>query len=228
MLKALFLAIATLAVAHLLAFAGFALWLHQGDRLNAERIERVRSIFATTIAADKEAAAAAAAQEAAEAQAAVIASRSLRAPTAAAERIGLISEVDDINTVTAERIRAEIDDLRRTLAAESARIEDAQRRLDDSRAAFTQERARIAEIEGAEQFRKTLERLELLKPAQARDVLQALLDVGKTDEVVGYLNAMQARTSSRVLALFDPRVAADLLERIRTRGLIAAASAPEP
>jgi vancomycin resistance protein YoaR len=228
MLKPLFLALATLAIAHMLAFAGFALWLYRGDRLNAERVERVREVFSTTIAAERAGADRAAAEAQAEQEAQAIAARSLRAPTAAATRIGLISEVDDINTVTAERIRAEIDDLRKTLGAESARIQAQQESLQADRDAFAKERARLAAIEGSQQFRKTLERLELLKPTQAKEVLQALLDEKKTEEVVAYLNAMQARTSAKVLALFDPRVAADLLERIRTRGTTLAAGVPEP
>ncbi len=228
MLKPLFLALATLAIAHMLAFAGFTLWLYRGDRLNSERVERAREVFSTTIAAERAAADRAAVEARAAEEQEAITARSLRAPTAAAERIGLISEVDDINTVTAERIRREIDDLRKTLGAQSARLEAEQERLQAERDAFAQERARLAAIEGSQQFRRTLERVELLKPAQANEVLQALLDEQKTEEVVAYLNAMQARNSARVLALFDPRVAADLLERIRTRGTALAAGVPEP
>jgi hypothetical protein len=85
----------------------------------------------------------------------------------------------------------------------------------------------VAQTEGNAQFRKALATLEGLKPDKVKLTLQQLLDQGEADQVVAYLNAMQERTRTKVLDEFiksDPKVATDLLERLRTRGLIARAS----
>ena len=55
-------------------------------------------------------------------------------------------------------------------------------------------------------------------------LLQELLDLKQVDQVVSYLNAMQERTRTKIIDEFiksDPKMATDLLERIRTRGMLA-------
>jgi len=219
MLKAFFLAISTLAIAHFIALVGFAVWLHQGDRLNAERIERVRGIFAQTITAEDAAVekqARLVAQEQEHAQAAAI---EANPPVPTATRMSLIGDLDDLNLVTIERLRKESEDLRATIARERTQIEDARQKLADEREEFLRLREQIRESEGSEQFKKALQRYEGLKPDVARGVFQALIDEGETDQVVAYLNAMEARSSSKIISGFPPDVAADLLERIRQRGV---------
>ena len=76
------------------------------------------------------------------------------------------------------------------------------------------------------QFKKALSTLEGLKPDKAKLALQQLLDKKEVDQVVSYLNAMQERNRTRIIDEFiksDPGTATDLLERLRTRGLIARA-----
>ena len=53
MVKSLWIIISTLAIANLLALIGFGAWLHTSDRLDGERLERVRRIFAETRAAEQ-------------------------------------------------------------------------------------------------------------------------------------------------------------------------------
>jgi hypothetical protein len=48
-----------------------------------------------------------------------------------------------------------------------------------------------------------------------------------TDQVVAYLNAMEDRTRTKIITEFqkqDPALAAELLERLRTRATLAAGS----
>ena len=219
MLKALFLAISTLAIAHFIALIGFAAWLHQGDRLNMARINEIREIFSQTITAEqaqiaKQARAASDAQEAAEA-----AALEANPPVPAANKMSLIGDLDDLNLVTVERLRKESEDLRNTIAREREEIEAARTALAEEKAEFLRLREQIKADEGSAQFKKALQRYEGLKPDAARAVFQTLIDQGQTDQVVSYLNMMQPRTSSKIIAKFPPEVAADLLERIRRRGV---------
>jgi len=226
MLKALFLAISTLAIAHIIALLGFAAWLHQGDRLNMARVDAIREIFAQTITAEN-------AQVAREAQAAadeqaLADERAIEAnpPAPTSARLSMIGELDDLNLVTVERLRKESEDLRNTIARERAQIEAAAQDLADERAEFQRQREEIRAMEGSAQFKKALQRYEGLKPDAAQAVFQTLIDQGETDQVVAYLNTMQPRTSSKIIGKFPPEVAADLLERIRRRGVETAGSAP--
>ena len=76
--------------------------------------------------------------------------------------------------------------------------------------------------------------LEAQQPADGRKVLQALIDTGQLDQVITYLAAMAEKSRSRILGEFiktDDRLAAQLLEQLRTRGVEAppaAASAGRP
>jgi hypothetical protein len=86
------------------------------------------------------------------------------------------------------------------------------------------------ETDGNKQFLVALATLEGQKPKDAKQVLKALLDVRETDQVVAYLAKMEEGKRSKVIAEFvkdSPAMAADLLERLRTRGVVVPA-APLP
>jgi len=219
MLKALFLAVSTLAIAHFIALIGFAAWLHQGDRLNMDRVNAIRDVFSVTITAEEaglaKEARLAADEQAIEDEAALEANP----PVPSANRMSLIGDLDDLNLVTVERLRKESEDLRNTIARERAAIEAERVALAEEQAEFLRIREEIKANEGSVQFKKALQRYEGLKPGAAVAVFQTLIEHGDTDQVVAYLNAMQPRQSSKIIGKFPSEVAADLLERIRRRGV---------
>ena len=118
-------------------------------------------------------------------------------------------------------------------------MEDGFKRLD---AAKTEWERTLAD----KQFRTALETLEAQKPKDAKATLQAMIDAdggnattggtgaaakasptaGGRKQVVTYLTAMDEEMRSKVMAEFiktDPRLAAELLEQLRTRGIDASA-----
>ncbi|MGD9692778.1 MAG: hypothetical protein AB7G17_05740 [Phycisphaerales bacterium] len=212
--------LSVVAVANLLGFGAFLGWLGATGRLNGERVGEIREMLRETVAEQKareqkEAEAAEAARLAAEEEA-----RKKEAPLSASESLQIAGQSDELRRQALERMRRESEDLRRTLSRERDEVDKALARLGEERAAFDEMRKRIAEQEGSEQFEKALRLYESLKPDQAKAAMQALIDKGEIEQVVSYLNAMQARSATKVLAEFtDPMVAADLLERLRTRGL---------
>ena len=89
------------------------------------------------------------------------------------------------------------------------------------KADFEDWRERLLEIEGADQFKKTLTTYEGMKAKDAKASLQALLDLGDRDQVVTYLSSMDERKRTKIMTEFnkdDPGVAAGLLEALRMRG----------
>lgn len=222
MIRGLKIVVLGLALANVLAAAGFLGWLKASGRLDAERFQRVRTILAETVASEKarEAAAQAEAESARKAEE-EIKQQSLP-PLTAAEQLAVGKEGEDMRRQIVERLRREAEDLRRTLQREREEVEQAAAKLKKEREEFEAMRKRIAAMEGNTQFEKALKMYESLKPAQAKAVFEHLISQGEIEQVVAYLNAMQERQASKVLAEFkDPTVASDLLERLRTRGLVA-------
>lgn len=227
-MRSVWLIVTTFALAHFLAFVGVIAWLGATDRLSTQRIHALREMFAPTLAQE---AAARAEREAEEERLRAEAEQEsfMRTAPAPAERTILQGQsAEAAHEQALSRLDREAQDLRRTFARELAQIEQSRDRLARERADFEALRARLAELEGSEQFEKAVRLYQSLKPRQARDLLMTLINSGQIEQAVSYLNAMELRTASRIIAEFDdPALAANLLERVRTRGL-EVASSPEP
>jgi hypothetical protein len=215
--------LAALAVVNLLALGGFLLWLKASHRIDASRVQAVRERFSKTVeeeAAEKAAkeAEARAAEEQAEKEA-----KLARPPTSSAEKIAERQFRDDQRMQVLLRQQQELENLRESLMSQIAKLEEREKQLAADKKAFADERKRIAEAEGTRQFQLALATLEGQKPKDAKDVLQAMLDRKEDEQVVAYMAKMEEGKRAKVLAEFvkaDAGVAADLLERLRTRGVV--------
>ena len=224
-MKGVWILISTLALANFLAMVGLVGWLKATDRLDASRVATVREMFATTVSEERAAADAAQAAEDAAARRQEEAAIAGTPPLSASEAMGTERVQSEQQRQHVERLRREVEDLQRSLARERDELDDQWGQLRAERAAFQAMREQLAALEGSAQFERALLLYESLKPEQTQALMQELITAGNIDQVVSYLNAMQTRTASKVLAEFeDPRVAADLLERLRTRGLEARVS----
>lgn len=224
-MKGVWILISTLALANFLAMAGLVGWLKATDRIDSSRIATVRDMFSTTVTEERAAADAVKAAEEAAARKQEEAAIAGTPPLSAAEAMGTERVLSEQQRQHVERLRREVEDLQRSLARERDELDDQWGQLRAERAAFQAMREQLAALEGSAQFERALRLYESLKPEQTQALLQELITAGNIEQVVSYLNAMQTRTASKVLAEFeDPRVAADLLERLRTRGLEARVS----
>ncbi len=226
MMKSLRTIVTVMAIANLLALLGFVGWLHMTDRLDLERVERVREIFSETRAEQE-------AREEEERREADRLAReqeeAIRAgmpPLTAEDVLDRRRGQNDVAAQALQRLKREVTDLQRTLRRErealDARIAEFEREKEE----FNSMRQRLASIEAGEQFKKTVTLYESLPADKAQALMAELLASGKVEQVVSYLNAMQSRSAKKIVERFeDPSVAADLLERLRTRGL--QASVPE-
>jgi hypothetical protein len=247
-MKSVWLIVATLALANLLAIAGFVGWLKATDRLDMARIQKVREVLAPTRA--QEMARQAEDQVKAESEKKTAEQKTrdaLPAETAAAQIDGRTTAAE-MDRQRVLKLREEVRELQRSLETERRVLDTARAQLDAERKSFNEERKKIAQIDGGAQFKKALGVYETLKPAEAKAAMQELLRAPSRteavptgtapsapgvspqgmDQVLAYLNAMQAESRTKVIKEFvkdDPRMAADLLERLRTRGVEAPGTA---
>jgi predicted nuclease with TOPRIM domain len=227
-MKSVGLILFTLAVANLLAIAGFVGWLAASDRLDMDRMRKIREMLAVTRTEER-----AKADEAAVEQKRLDAEQAEKArlsgpPESSAERIEQNRDEADRRQEAASRLRKELDDLRRRLLADQVKLDDERRSFEAERTMFVSQRDEALKLAGSEQFKQALSTLEAQKPKDAHSVLKAMLDGGEKAKVVEYLAAMQDRTRGRVMAEFvkgDAAVAAELLERLRARGTAGLAAA---
>jgi len=224
MMRALWTVITTVALANLLAVGGFVGWLVASDRLGLDRLEEIREMLSETRQAEE-----ARLEEERIEQERIeteeeAAQREALPPLTAGDRLLLTSESAEATRQRLERMRREIEDLQRTIRAEADRLDERTGAFEQERAAFNAMRDQIAAVEGDEQFKKTVTLLEGLPPARASEMLLEIVDQGEPEQAIAYLDALQSRTASKILAAIDdPAMAAELLERLRVYGLEARA-----
>jgi hypothetical protein len=230
-MKTVWTILSVLAVANLIALGAFVGWLSGSDRIDLSRVRQIREVLTETVAQQKAREAEAAKKAEAEQSAAAEAAKAGRPPATAAELLEFKLEQSRLDEERQRAQRREIQLLRETLQRERAQLDADQATFKTEKEQFEQARKVVAESEGNAQFKKALATLEGLKPDKARATLQELLDRQQVDQVVSYLNAMQERTRTKVIDEFgksDPKVATDLLERLRTRGQLARAPEVPP
>ncbi|MBC7772620.1 MAG: hypothetical protein H7210_09020 [Pyrinomonadaceae bacterium] len=220
-MKSIWTIISTLALANLLAIAGFLVWLSATDRLNRERVDAVRTLFSGTVtAAEEEKAAEAEAAKKTEAE--QIEAARMAKPAASAEaKIQRERTAEEIQHQSKLRLDSELRSLQEFLLRENERLQQWETQLKSTHELFEAQRKSIQETEGTEQFKKVLATLGGVKAKEAQSMLNELIAQGKQNEVIAYLNAMEERTRAKVVAEFnklDPRLAAELLEGLRTYG----------
>jgi hypothetical protein len=222
--KPLWTALSIISFLHILALLALAGWLVASDRIDVQRIDDVRDLFTDTVTQRN--ARDAAAQAEAERQRAqdLETARAAEPPISAADVVAVRLEQSSADAARLEAIRREVEILQETIRRQRLALEEDRAEFERQRTQFEQARAQVERTEGTAQFRKALATYEALKPDRARLALRELIDQGDTDQVVAYLNAMQERTRTRIIDEFlrdDPRMATDLLERLRMRGIAA-------
>jgi hypothetical protein len=216
--------VAVIAVANMLGLLAFVGWLKMGGRLDRERLHEVRQVLSKTVAQRKADEAAALAQSEADKKLAAEKAKEGTPPVTAAEALDLKIQLSELDQARLEAIRREIGILQDTLRRERLALEADRGALKKERDDFEHARQVVKDTEGDAQFKKTLGTYEALKPDKAKSALRQLIDLKQTDQAVAYLNAMQERTRTRIIDEFlkdDPKLATELLERLRTRGVLA-------
>ncbi len=242
-MRRLFSVLSVLAIAHLLGLLGVVAWLAATERLNGERIESIREILHRPIPQEE-----AARRKASQEQQTGPPPQGVEAepppprtpPLPAEHLVGLRLELRQSDEFRAQRMAREAHDLARTLLLERRRLDQERAAFEAERAAFERKLGEIAALEGDEQFKAALSVLRQVKPAEAKQMLQQIIDgagapspAGEAPELSGieravaYLDALGSMERGEIMSQFvkdSPELAAELLERLRTFGLMADAS----
>lgn len=250
-MRSLWTALCVVAIANLLAIAGVAGWLFTSGRLDKARMTRLREVLSETVEQETARLALAAAEAENEARASEADARETAAPLSAAEQLHVRLDLSEVDHQRIERLRRETQDLTVAVDRDQQRLNEERRAFEAERAAFDQMRADLAAVEGSAQFRKAVGTLQALRPTEAVAILMEILRLpgptggsvssgtgegvpilaGGPDQVVSYLNAVPERARNKIMAEIatsDPVLAADLLERLRTRGQVARVPEPSP
>jgi predicted negative regulator of RcsB-dependent stress response len=223
-MKSIWTALSVLAIANLLALGGVFGWLYKTGRLDARRVQETRQVFSETIAARQ-------AREAEDVAKAEQAKKDAeekgkfeKAPLTASQLLEHRIDLTELDRQRAERLRRDVDDLKAGLARQQQVLDKERAELFAERTAFEDMRKKIAQTEGSAQFKKALGALEAMKPEQSYSTIKTIIQEDAKEgmnKVVAYVNAMQDRPRSKLMTKIvegDPKLAAELLERIRSRG----------
>lgn len=220
-MKTIWTILSTLAIANLIALLAFAGWLKSSDRLSKERMEKVREIFKTTVSADRAQEDARVAEAAVKAKQEEQAAKEAEPPITTDQRLAIVREYQERTRQEKQRVQRETENLIDTLTTKQEQFEADRAAFRAEKEAFEKQRTDIAALEGDAQFQKSLKVYQSLKPDEAASMLKELMADNKTTQVVTYLNAMKSSAATKIVAEFqkgDPKVAADLLERLRQHG----------
>jgi|SRR5712671_4352026 len=214
--------LAVMAVANLLGLGAFVGWLKMSDRLDRERLHEIRTVLTQTVSQRRADADALAAKAEQDKKAAAEQAKVGTPPVTAAEALDLKIQLSQFDQARLEAMRRDVSLLQDTLRRERQALEADRAAFNKEKTDFEKARQAVAQTEGNAQFKKTLATYESLKPDKAKLALKQLIDQKQTDQAVAYLNSMQERPRTKVIDEFlkdDPKMAADLLERLRTRGM---------
>ncbi len=174
-MKKLWTILSILAIANLLAMLGFVGYLKATDRLSMDRMRELREKFSATVTQDNaKKAQEEAEKKAAEAKAADDAKAS-RPPLNAEQQLATRVELSQLDQQRLQRLREEIEGLRKTLASERADLDRRQTKFDADQRAFAEQVAQFTQSAGDEQFKKTLGILQSVKAKEAKSMLNEML-----------------------------------------------------
>ncbi|MHC4416012.1 MAG: hypothetical protein ACYS0G_12080 [Planctomycetota bacterium] len=212
-----------LAVVHLLALGMFIGWLWQSNRLSADRVESMRALFAMTVPEARAAAERAVQETRMQAEGLELEARQRRPPLSSEAQIELVTRVQQQTEQSARRLNDVKEQLLRQLALATEQVDVERAALDAERRAWEEGVGAARERKADDQFTKAVKLLESLPPKEAKRKIVELVDSGKTDQAVAYLDAMSQRAAGKILAQFktdqENELATELLERLRTFGV---------
>ena len=224
MIRSLWTIITVMALANFVATLALGAWLVSSGRLDKERFNAIRATLGETVVAEQTRLEDETRQQEIEDARVQAEIDALIPPLTAADKLRNTAEAEEVDRQRIDRLTRDVRDLQRTIDRERQELDVRQEAFNREKAAFESMRSRIREIEGQDQFKKAVQNLQSQKTPKARDILQALIDQGNIDQAVAYLNAIGDRQAAKIIGAFeDPAVAADLLERLRTRGTEASA-----
>jgi hypothetical protein len=180
-MKALMNGLIVIAIANLIAIAAFIGWLATNDRLDMDRVRKLRQMVSQTITDEKAKAAADAAAVAVAKSTAEQAAKAAQVPLTASEQLSARLEATELDKERLARLKREVENLQRRLAEQNTLVAQGRAALESDRKKFQQMTVDELEKTKSEQFQKALGVLSSLKPAAAKTMLTRMLE-GAADD----------------------------------------------
>ena len=225
-MRTLWTIVSVVLLINVLAVGGFIAWLNGSGRLNQERMTQVVNLFSKTIEEEKKDQAAAEAEKEKEEVAQREAARLQRiadGPAQVAQQIAEDQEKSEIALQRYERLKRDIEDLRRSNELARRLLEDERAKLDADRKAFEQILEKERKRRDDEDFKQAVKMYESLRARQVKELFRQLLSQGRSEDVLQYLAAMELRKAAAVITEFkepgETAQAADLIQSLRERGV---------
>ncbi len=249
-MRSLMIIVITVLVVNFLAMMGFAGWLLGTDRVDRERLVAAVDLFRPTLA-EEAAQDEAAAEAESDAQKVVdhnayLASVS-EGPLTINDRLRANAMANEMATQRVHKLQREIDDLKSHLDRVKGELKEQKLALDDERRKFRANVDREVKLRQDESFLNAVKMYEQLKPRQAKQLFQTMLDEveairgqanaaesprqrktlddqaeAKMTELIDYLATMQKRKSAAILREFkapeEISQAQQLIDALRRRG----------
>jgi len=211
------------AVVNVLTAAGLVAWLWSGDRLDLDRVAAIRAMLSTTLTDAQAADAALAAEADANALAAAEAMRRQNPPLSSEGQVALELLASERTREANRRLREETMQLQESLDLRSRQLDGIEQDLRDRAVAWDASISEELRRRTDEQFQKTLGLYEALAGKQAKAMLLELVQQGRLEQAVAYLDAMSTRAATRTLKEMtsdeENELATQLLESIRVLGI---------
>jgi len=221
-----------LAFANLLAVFGFAGWLFASGRVNGERLERARELFSPTIADEAAGRAEVEAKTAEQVKLAEDQKKLLEMPMPRTEQIVASERFQQRAALAVRGLQDEQRRLVEDLSSRERGVTNREEALTKRQSEWEKSIAEEKERQTKDQFRKAVRLLEAAPPKQGKEWILELVRSGSEEQAVAYLDAMNPAKSAALLKAFkgegEPKVATDLLERLRKLGLESEISAGVP
>lgn len=222
-MKTLWHAMSFMAVVNLLAMAMFAGWLWRSGRLSPDRVEQVKEIFALTVAEQEAEEVRAAAEAEAEGREAAQRARQIDPPLSTEETLAYISRLRAEEQQSRRRLALDVQALEEDLNRRAQTLDLRENRLDARDRAWQDANASELARRTDEQFQKTVKLYSSVPPKQAKQYLVKLVEEGKIEQAVAYIDAMNERAASKIIRELkiaeEVALATELLEELRTFGL---------
>jgi hypothetical protein len=245
--------LSVLGVANFLAVCGLIAWLGMSQRLSLDRVRAVKTALVETIPAEADRLAEEEKKKAEEAKAVEAKAKEQKPTMTAQEKLAVRLEATELDMQRFKKLQSDIEAMQTNLRAQADLLVTERAKFEKEKAAFDSLRKQVEAKTGDEQFQKTLAVLEGMDTKNAVATVKEILSgidpgtaaglpttgeaskesAGTTgeDRALRYLNAMSPAKRTEILNLMakgEPALAAKLLERLRTFGILPASGNKVP
>ncbi|MCZ6836366.1 MAG: hypothetical protein O7G85_11380 [Planctomycetota bacterium] len=216
-MKSLWTVMSFLAIVNLLALMLFGGWLWRSDRLNLDRVHQVRELFAPTITQVQMD------QAKADEESALNEVQIVPVGYSSQEQLSQLTKLQQREQQVSRRLKEESDMLSRQFEQITQQTEAERLAFEIERTGWEKATRADRERKMDEQFAQTVQQYESIPAKQGKQLLVELIRQGHRQQAVAYLDAMEARSASKILREFKSQeeivLATELLEDLRTFGL---------